>query len=79
MYEKVKKNYFSNNEKDSQIMLLPDIINLNNKEMGIFRDNFSAYYDDINERMKKRKKKPLAMRQVNLKPKSPLPIAPSLS
>ena len=39
MYEKVKKNYFSKTEKDSQIMLLPDIINLNNKEMGIFKDN----------------------------------------
>ena len=39
MYEKVKKNYYSEKDKDSQLMLLPDIINLNNKEMGIFRDN----------------------------------------
>ena len=39
MYEKVKKNYYEDKEKDSQLMLLPDIINLNNKEMGIFRDN----------------------------------------
>ncbi len=39
MYEKVKKNYYDEGEKDSQIMLLPDIINLNNKEMGIFKDN----------------------------------------
>ena len=39
MYEKVKANYYSDGEKDSQLMLLPDIINLNNKEMGIFRDN----------------------------------------
>lgn len=39
MYEKVKANYYSQGEKDSQLMLLPDIINLNNKEMGIFRDN----------------------------------------
>ena len=39
MYEKVKKNYYSQGEKDCQLMLLPDIINLNNKEMGIFRDN----------------------------------------
>ena len=39
MYEKVKKNYFSDENKDSQILLLPDIINLSTKEMGIFRDN----------------------------------------
>lgn len=39
MYEKVKKNYYSQGEKDCQLMLLPDIINLNNKEMGIYRDN----------------------------------------
>ena len=39
MYEKVKKNYFSDDKKDSQLMLLPDIINLSTKEMGIFKDN----------------------------------------
>ena len=39
MYEKVKANYYSQGEKDSQLMLLPDIINLNTREMGIFRDN----------------------------------------
>lgn len=39
MYEKVKKNYYTERNKDSQLMLLPDIINLNNKEMGIFKDN----------------------------------------
>ncbi len=39
MYEKVKKNYFSDENKDSQILLLPDIINLSTKEMGIFKDN----------------------------------------
>ena len=39
MYEKVKANYYSTGEKDSQLMLLPDIINLNTREMGIFRDN----------------------------------------
>ena len=39
MYEKVKKNYYSDTEKDCQMMLLPDVITLNNKEMGIFRDN----------------------------------------
>ena len=39
MYEKVKANYYSQGEKDSQLMLLPDIINLNTREMGIFKDN----------------------------------------
>ena len=39
MYEKVKANYYSQSEKDSQLMLLPDIINLSTREMGIFRDN----------------------------------------
>ena len=39
MYEKVKANYYSEGEKDSQLMLLPDIINLSTREMGIFRDN----------------------------------------
>lgn len=39
MFEKVKKNYYSDKDKDSQLMLLPDIIQLSNKEMGIFRDN----------------------------------------
>lgn len=39
MYEQIKKNYYNNNKKDSQLMLLPDIITLTHKEMGIYRDN----------------------------------------
>ena len=39
MYEKVKANYNNDTDKDSQLMLVPDIINLTNKEMGIFKDN----------------------------------------
>lgn len=39
MYEKVKENYYSETEKDSQMMLLPDIITLTHKEMGIYEDN----------------------------------------
>ncbi len=39
MYEKIKQNYYSNNTKDSQLMLLPDIITLTHKEMGIYKDN----------------------------------------
>ncbi len=39
MYEKIKKNYYNEADKDSQLMLLPDIITLTNKEMGIYKDN----------------------------------------
>lgn len=43
MYEKVKKNYYSEEEKDSQLMLLPDIITLTHKEMDIARENFDKF------------------------------------
>lgn len=43
MYEKVSKNYYSNGEKDSQLLLLPDIITLSHKEMDIARDNISKF------------------------------------
>ena len=39
MYEKVKKNFYSDEAKDSQIMLLPDVITLTHKEMDITREN----------------------------------------
>ena len=43
MYEKVKKNYYSDNSKDSQMLLLPDIITLTHKEMEIAKDNFNMF------------------------------------
>jgi len=43
LYEKVKKNYYSEEEKDSQLMLLPDIINLSHKEMDIARENIEMF------------------------------------
>ena len=43
LYEKVKKNYYSNTEKDSQLMLLPDIINLSHKEMNIAKENMELF------------------------------------
>ena len=43
MYEKVKKNFYSDEEKDSQIMLLPDIINLSHKEKDIVRENTELF------------------------------------
>ena len=43
LYEKVKKNFFSNITKESQMLLLPDVITLTNKEMGIARDNLELF------------------------------------
>ncbi len=43
MYEKVKKNYYSEEEKEAQMLLLPDIITLTHKEMDIARDNFEMF------------------------------------
>ena len=43
MYEKVKKNFFSKDEKSSQLLLLPDIITLTHKEMDIAKDNFDLF------------------------------------
>ena len=43
MYEKVKKNFFEQGEKSSQLLLLPDIITLTHKEMDIAKDNMSLF------------------------------------
>ena len=43
MYEKVKKNYYSETNKDSQMLLLPDIITLTHKEMDIAKDNIKMF------------------------------------
>ena len=43
MYEKVKANYYNDKEKDSQLMLLPDIITLSHKEMGIAKENMEMF------------------------------------
>lgn len=43
LYEKVKKNYYSNNQKDSQLLLLPDIITLTHKEMNVAMDNIEMF------------------------------------
>lgn len=43
MYEKIKKNYYSDGPKESQLMLLPDIITLTHKEMGIAKDNIKLF------------------------------------
>mgnify|MGYP002524025373 CR=1 FL=1 len=43
LYERVKKNFFSETEKESQMLLLPDVITLTNKEMGIAKDNLALF------------------------------------
>jgi len=43
MYERVKENFYSEKEKDSQIMLLPDIINLSHKEKDIVKENTGLF------------------------------------
>ena len=43
LYEKVKKNYYSESTKDSQMLLLPDIITLTHKEMEIAKDNMEMF------------------------------------
>ena len=43
MYEKIKKNYYMGEEKESQLMLLPDIITLTHKEMEIVKENIRMF------------------------------------
>ena len=43
MYEKVKANYYREEEKDSQLLLLPDIVTLTNKEMDIAKENVEMF------------------------------------
>ena len=43
MYEKVKKNYYSDETKDSQMLLLPDVITLTHKEMEIAKENIPMF------------------------------------
>ena len=43
MYEKVKKNFYSDDKKDSQIMLIPDVITLSHKETEIVKENVDLF------------------------------------
>ena len=43
MYEKVKKNYYANRTKETQLMLVPDIISLSHKEMSVVRENVEMF------------------------------------
>ena len=43
MYEKIKENYYSSGDKESQMLLLPDVITLTHKEMEIARENIEIF------------------------------------
>ena len=43
LYEKIKKNYYSDEVKESQLMLLPDVITLTHKEMDIAKENMDIF------------------------------------
>ena len=43
LYEEIKKNYYNNPEKESQIMLLPDIITLSHKEKALVKENLDLF------------------------------------
>ncbi len=43
MYERIKENYYDEDQKDSQLMLLPDIITLTHKEMDILNENMDMF------------------------------------
>ena len=43
MYEKVRANYYGDEEKDEQLLLLPDVISLTHKEMIIAKENVDMF------------------------------------
>ena len=43
LYEKVKKNFYDDKEKESQLMLIPDVITLSHKEMDIAKDHMALF------------------------------------
>lgn len=43
MYESVKKNFYDKGPKDSQLMLVPDVITLTHKELSIVKENINMF------------------------------------
>ena len=43
MYEKIKNNFNNTGEKSSQMLLLPDVITLDTKQMNIVKDNTNLF------------------------------------
>lgn len=43
MYENIKNNYYSDGDKDSQIMLMADIITLNHRQTELIKENLEMF------------------------------------
>ena len=43
LYEKIKKNYYEDGDKETQMMLLPDVIDLSHKEKMIVQENIELF------------------------------------
>jgi len=43
MYEKIKENFYKEENKDSQVMLLPDVVELTNKEITVVQENMAVF------------------------------------
>ena len=43
IYDRIKDNYYNEEKKDSQILLLPDIISLNKKQIAIANENIEMF------------------------------------
>ena len=43
VYEKIKKNFYNETQKDSQMLLLPDVITLTHKEKDILIENLEVF------------------------------------
>ena len=45
LYEKVKKNYYSNGGKECQMLLLPDVLELSKKDMKLVKDHMDMFHN----------------------------------
>jgi len=43
IYEKIKENYFNEENKDSQLLLLPDVVGLTRKQLDIAKENVEMF------------------------------------
>lgn len=45
LYEQIKENYKNNKKNNSQIMLIPEVVNLTHKEMEFIKNNINLFKD----------------------------------
>lgn len=73
LYEKVKNNYYSEEQKDEQMLLLPDVITLTHKEMDIAKENIEMFakagfsFEEFGENTVKLMSVPSMCEQMNTK------------